>query len=132
MATSDVTMLLTSRPLPMPGDESPDADAVVAVSLKKMRCCFRPYRPGLKKLEPPAQRLSGRRLESVVTGNVARMLRGPEDSRTCSRDLLEQLQNLLRQLVGLSHHRRRGLLQHLSARQVGCFSGKVGVLDAAA
>ena len=46
--------------------------------------------------------------------------------------LTQQRQHLLRQLVGLRHHRRAGLLQDLGARQVGSFCGEVGVGDTAA
>src|SRR5215831_14652317 len=44
----------------------------------------------------------------------------------------QQREDLLRQLVGLRHHRGAGLLQHLGARQVGGLGREVGVRDAAA
>ena len=43
---------------------------------------------------------------------------------------LEQLQNTLRQLIGLRHHGGAGLLQDLGAREVGRFHRKVCILDA--
>jgi hypothetical protein len=44
----------------------------------------------------------------------------------------KQLQHLLRQLVGLRHHRIAGLLQDLRAAEVRGFDREVGVDDAAA
>ena len=44
---------------------------------------------------------------------------------------LKQLEHLLGQLVGLGHHRRASLLQNLRTAQVGSFSRKVGIHDAA-
>ena len=46
--------------------------------------------------------------------------------------LLQQLEHVLWQLVGLGHHGGARLLQDLSAAQVGGFLGKVGIHDAAA
>lgn len=43
----------------------------------------------------------------------------------------QQRQHALRQLVGLSNHGGTGLLQDLSAREVGGFHREVGIHDAA-
>src|SRR5689334_2026212 len=103
-------MPLTSSPLPMPGEASPPVAEVVAMTSLILRCCFRPYRRRLEKLEPPARQKPGRWL-----------------SWDGDRSALQELQDLLRQLIRLRDHRGRGLLQHLGARQVGGFRGEVGV-----
>ena len=46
--------------------------------------------------------------------------------------LTQEREHLVRQLVGLRHHRRTGLLQDLRTRQIGRFRREVGVHDAAA
>ena len=43
--------------------------------------------------------------------------------------LLQKLQDLLRQLIGLGHHRGAGLLQNLGTAEVGCFQRKICILN---
>lgn len=43
--------------------------------------------------------------------------------------LLQKLQDLLRQLIGLRNHRSAGLLQNLRPTEIGRFHRKVGVLN---
>ena len=118
---SGVTMLLTSRPLPMPA----------------MKCC----RSWMSV--PCGSRSQGRRMPAArdLYRRFAASLRAatrPVGTRAVvgasarGRSALQQLQHLLRHLVGLRDHRRAGLLQHLGARQVGGFRREVGILDAAA
>jgi len=45
--------------------------------------------------------------------------------------LLKEGKDTLRQLVRLRHHGRARLLQHLGARQIGSFKGKVSILNPA-
>src|SRR5262245_32291154 len=109
-ATSCVTMLLTSRPLPMPGDER------VAMNSRFLRF-FGLYRHGSAELEGRVgqakrthalvievapNRVGPLRLTHPTNRKAPRRREGPFLSQ--GRSALEQLQHLLRQLVGLRHH----------------------------
>ena len=56
----------------------------------------------------------------VIALILSECARGPQR-------LLQQRQHALRNLVGLGHHGRAGLLQDLGARQVGSFRRKIRI-----
>lgn len=102
-------MDLTSKPLPIPGDE------MVAMFVLPVIC--------EKSIVSVA--VFGHKCKKRGAGH-------PVPLFTWIALLPQQGQDTLWQLVGLGHHCRTSLLQDLSAAEVGGFRCEVGILDAAA
>ena len=81
---------------------------------------------------PTPTRSCGRATAAVAARSGAAVAAGCPPADCASLESSKQLQHLLRQLVGLSHHRVASLLQDVGAAEVGGFRREVGIHDAAA